>query len=316
METTSTGGASKFIIGAVVIVAAVGIYFFMNGPKEGDPAFEKKEAAMMQDDAKGAVMMKDEGKMMEGKMMSMKISLATVGNSGVKGEVTLTPKGQKTEVSMMLVGATPDAHPAHIHEGACPMLGAVKYPLSPVVAGKSVTLVDVSIDQLWKMLPLGINAHKSPTELKTYLVCGDLKNAVETSTDGAMMKKEGAMMEEGAMMKGDAMTKGDTMMKVGSYEAYAPEKIAKAASTGNVVLFFRASWCPTCRALDADLKANLKNIPGNLTILDVDYDKSNDLKKKYGVTYQHTFIQVDKDGTMIKKWLGSQTLSAFLKEVK
>lgn len=313
MEPTNTGGVNKFIIGAVVILAIVGVYMFMNSPKEGDPAFEKKEAAMMQVDSQADTMMKkDEGKV-EGSMMnvSMKIALATLNNSGVKGEAVLTPKGEKTEVTLTLVGATPDAHPAHIHEGACPMLGAVKYPLSPVVGGKSVTLVDASIDQLWKMLPLGINAHKSAAELKTYLVCGDLKNAVKAEMGGAMMKKEGDVM-----VKEDTMMKADAMMKVGSYEAYAPEKIAKAAATGNVVLFFHASWCPTCRALDADLKANLGKIPGNLTILDVDYDNSTELKKKYGVTYQHTFIQVDKDGVMIKKWMGSQTLETFLKEVK
>ena len=86
--------------------------------------------------------------------------------------------------------------------------------------------------------------------------------------------------------------------------------------TGNVVLFFRASWCPKCRALDADINANIKNIPGNLTILNVDYDNSTELKKKYGVTYQHTLVQVDKSGAMIKKWAGSPTLADFIMEVK
>ena len=50
---------------------------------------------------------------------------------------------------------------------------------------------------------------------------------------------------------------------VGSYEAYAPEKLA-LANSGDVVLFFRASWCPTCRALDADIKAHLNDIPAGV----------------------------------------------------
>ena len=145
----------------------------------------------------------------------------------------------------------------------------------------------------------------------------------------AMMEKK-AMEEKDAMMKADTtetdsmmkkdetsvMDKSDTMMKVGSYEAYAPEKVALASATHDVVLFFRASWCPTCRALDADIKANLSKIPESLAILDVNYDNSTALKQKYSVTYQHTFVQVDKDGNIIKKWSGSPTLSALVAEVK
>lgn len=129
------------------------------------------------------------------------------------------------------------------------------------------------------------------------------------------MKKEDSMMQkdEGAMM--DKSSEG-AMMKSGSYEPYASAKVAMASASHDVVLFFRASWCPTCRAVDADIKAHLKDIPASLSILDVDYDNSTDLKKKYGVTYQHTFVQVDAQGNMIKKWSGSPTLSAIVAEVK
>jgi thiol-disulfide isomerase/thioredoxin len=102
----------------------------------------------------------------------------------------------------------------------------------------------------------------------------------------------------------------------GSYEAYAPEKVALASDSHQVVLFFRASWCPTCRAVDADIRSHLSQIPANLAILDVNYDNSTALKQKYGVTYQHTFVQVDKDGNLLKKWAGSPTLAALVAEVK
>ncbi len=134
--------------------------------------------------------------------------------------------------------------------------------------------------------------------------------------DDAMMEKENMMSDDQVMMDKDDAMMGDTMMKAGSYEAYAPEKIAMASSTHDVVLFFRAGWCPTCIALDKDIKAHLGYIPSSLTILDVDYDNSADLKKKYGVTYQHTFVQADKDGNLIKKWSGSPTLEALVAEVK
>lgn len=124
------------------------------------------------------------------------------------------------------------------------------------------------------------------------------------------------MEENDAMKYGDDLGMEDGVaMVAGSYEAYAPEKLA-SAETGDVVLFFRASWCPTCKALDEDIKANTANIPSDLTILDVDYDKFADLKKKYEVTTQHTLVQVDKDGNMLKKWTGGVQLVDLVSKVQ
>ncbi len=137
----------------------------------------------------------------------------------------------------------------------------------------------------------------------------DKDDAMMKKEDGAMMKKdEGAMKESGA----DAMMEKEAA--AGSYELYAPEKLA-AAKTGTVVLFFRAKWCPTCQQVDVDIRQKLSQIPAGVTILDVDYDNSRDLQKKYGVTYQHTFVQVDASGTMIKKWSGSPTLADVVKQI-
>jgi len=107
----------------------------------------------------------------------------------------------------------------------------------------------------------------------------------------------------------------NNILVAGSYQAYNPEKIALAESE-KVVLFFHASWCPSCRAINTDIENNLNNIPAKLNILKVDYDKETELKKKYGVTYQHTFVQVDKDGNLIKKWSGGQTLSSIVSQVQ
>jgi len=132
--------------------------------------------------------------------------------------------------------------------------------------------------------------------------------------EGEMMEKEGEVMMEDKKMEGETMEK-DAMKKKGSYEAYSAEKLVRAQS-GDVVLFFRASWCPTCKALDANIRSNLAAIPEGLTILDVDYDNSQSLKQKYGVTYQHTFVQVDSEGNLIKKWSGSPTLASLVAEVQ
>src|SRR3989344_2449483 len=141
-----------------------------------------------------------------------------------------------------------------------------------------------------------------------------MEDAMEDAAmnDDAMMDKgEDAMMEEDSMMEKED---GAMMDKGGSYEVYAPEKLA-LANSGDVVLFFRATWCPTCKALAANIRSNLSGIPAGLTILDVDYDNSSALKQKYGVTYQHTLVQVRADGSMITKWNGSPARVALVAEV-
>lgn len=141
-----------------------------------------------------------------------------------------------------------------------------------------------------------------------------LKEA-NTEKDVMMEKESESMIKEEDVEKDSMMETDDATIKAGSYQAYGPEKLALADS-GNVVLFFRASWCPTCRGLDADIKANINSIPSDLTILDVNYDKSTTLKQKYGVTYQHTLVQVDSSGNQITKWMGSQTLASLITNIK
>ncbi len=134
----------------------------------------------------------------------------------------------------------------------------------------------------------------------------------DSQVEEEMMEKESASKTEDGKVMAE---KEETMMESGSYETYSLEKLA-LASEGDVVLFFRASWCPTCRALDADIKANMKNIPAKVAILDVDYDNSTALKQKYGVTYQHTLVQVDANGNQITKWKGSPTLASLIENIK
>jgi len=128
------------------------------------------------------------------------------------------------------------------------------------------------------------------------------------------MMKDESMKKDEASMVNEGMEKSDTMMNVGSYEAYSFEKIARA-ETGDVVLFFHASWCPSCRSLNSDIEKNISSIPKGVSILKVDYDKETELKKKYSVTSQHTLVQVDKDGNIINKWSGSPKLSSIVSEI-
>jgi thioredoxin 1 len=97
-------------------------------------------------------------------------------------------------------------------------------------------------------------------------------------------------------------TMGEAMMVKG-YTDYS-SKAFEAAASQKRVLFFAASWCPTCRAANADITAKLGQIPKEVVIFKVDYDKETALKTKYGITRQHTFVLVDPKGMGAKKWSG------------
>lgn len=81
------------------------------------------------------------------------------------------------------------------------------------------------------------------------------------------------------------------------------DQVMKLAETKPTVLFFKANWCPSCNSAYKKFSEGAEQIKGiNLVI--VDYDKSKDLQAKYGVTYQHTFVQVADNGESIIKWNG------------
>jgi thioredoxin 1 len=94
----------------------------------------------------------------------------------------------------------------------------------------------------------------------------------------------------------------------GSYITLAEYEADKGAyDAGDVVLFFNASWCSTCKIARDNLTADPAAIPEGLTIVTVDFNEATDLKQQYGVTLQHTFVQIGPDGAELAKWSGSVT---------
>ncbi len=86
------------------------------------------------------------------------------------------------------------------------------------------------------------------------------------------------------------------VLEAPAYEAYTPEKLAEYKGNQPFVLFFHASWCPICRRIEDDLKANLDSYPDGLVILEADYDDETELRKEYKVTRQYFFVMFDEDG--------------------
>jgi len=106
----------------------------------------------------------------------MEARLSPQSNSGESGTATLTKQSDtQTKVVLNVSGAPASAQPVHIHKRTCAKLDPKPaFPLSPVVNGKSETVVNASLDELSKG-GYAINGHKSAQEVSTYVFCGDLK---------------------------------------------------------------------------------------------------------------------------------------------
>lgn len=130
---------------------------------------------------------------------------------------------------------------------------------------------------------------------------------------GAIAPEEGMMKPEEKMMEksGSAMMEQSAMKK----SAYVPytEEALEAAKESRRVLFFYANWCPFCKDADADFAQNMAKLPENVTVLRVNYsDTETDetekaLAKRYGITYQHSFVQIDAEGKVLASWNGGGT---------
>ena len=142
-----------------------------------------------------------------------------------------------------------------------------------------------------------------------------IKDSWKTMTDDKMSEKmmdDGDEMTEEKMMEHDTMMEEDSMMwdgetieeasmmdeKPTGYLDYSSELIGKNDKT---VLFFHATWCPSCNSADKNIKASWVD---DFLLLKTDYDSNLELRKKYWVTTQHTFVRINSAWKVIKKWSG------------
>ncbi len=101
-------------------------------------------------------------------------------------------------------------------------------------------------------------------------------------------------------VKTNETSSGSNLNAPGRYINYSPDIIPQ--TSGQKILFFHAPWCPQCRMIEADIKAQ-PSLPENTTIIKVDYDSNQALRQKYGVTLQTTFVLVDDSGNLVKKYV-------------
>lgn len=126
---------------------------------------------------------------------------------------------------------------------------------------------------------------------------------VQSPAPEAPVSEAPASSEESSAVAGQYIT-------YGTYETSAAE-----FSDTNVVLFFNAAWCSTCQVARENFEASLDQIPTDLTIVVVDFDTATEVRKKYGVTVQHTFVQIDPAGEAVGKWSGSTSIEQIVAQV-
>ncbi len=143
-----------------------------------------------------------------------------------------------------------------------------------------------------------------------------LKDGQELSTNGDITTIDTSkltMMKEEKASTNSTDTKSATTGSTSTYVDYSPQVLTDAEtaqkSGRKVVLFFHANWCPFCIAADKDFRANIgtDKFPKNVTLIKTDYDSQTELKNKYGVNHQHTFVQIDSNGNQITKWISGET---------
>ncbi len=107
----------------------------------------------------------------------------------------------------------------------------------------------------------------------------------------------------------ESTTPGTAELSGGKYVTYS-EGILDSTKENRRILFFYASWCPTCRPADKSFIDNEAKIPEDVVVIRVNYNdpdtvqNEKDLAKKYGIGYQHTFVEIDAEGNKVNLWNG------------
>jgi thiol-disulfide isomerase/thioredoxin len=147
------------------------------------------------------------------------------------------------------------------------------------------------------------------TPVATALVLAGCASGNDTDTATEAVAPSAAASSPAAEASKDSSKKSDfnTPAAPSGYVSYSDYSKNKAQyDDADVVLFFNASWCSTCA--EAEQQLSSEQFPDGLVVVSVDYDANEDLRQQYGVTVQHTFVQVNPDGSEVTKFSGATSV--------
>lgn len=136
--------------------------------------------------------------------------------------------------------------------------------------------------------------------------------------------KKGSKREAQADTTSQPATQGDAVAPVQqSSAALNAEPVSYGGFTSDVIgngqkslLFFYAPWCPYCQDDDVILTRMYQAGTPNISTYKVDFDTAFDLRDKYGVVSQHTFVLIDGNGKTIDSYYNPSTadFAVYLKQ--
>lgn len=135
------------------------------------------------------------------------------------------------------------------------------------------------------------------------------KNKIQNSQNNSQIEDpslevpEKEMLEKNSFQKTESSDQANVMKSDSRYVDYSKQKFDLYKDKKRV-LYFHATWCPDCQRYNKEFLNNLDKIPKDVVLFRTDYDMEKDLKQKYNIVYQHTYILVDSEGNEIKKWNG------------
>lgn len=150
-------------------------------------------------------------------------------------------------------------------------------------------------------------------------IAENVQNKAQEALRDGSEKVIDKVAEEGRVAVGEKLKEtGEKMMTVenndpGVYQNYE-ENIALQYEKN--VLFFTAPWCPSCVEADKNILAQKNMIPTAVAIYVVDYDTAVQLREKYHIDKQHTFVQIDRSGNEITRWTNSTTVEDIVSHIQ
>ncbi|MBI2012241.1 thioredoxin family protein [Candidatus Daviesbacteria bacterium] len=167
----------------------------------------------------------------------------------------------------------------------------------------------------------GKNIYILVTVIAVLILGGVLFASTRNSSNNqqtAQNTQQATVNNQGVQGVGEENTQNQDSSLSQRFVAYSEENLKKATeNNGKAVVFFHAGWCPMCAAAEKELKEKWGEVPQDVTILKTDYDTSSELKAKYGITMQDTWVQVDREGKEITKWnSGGEGLKTLLANLK